>query len=457
MFHSNKMDERLLFSLDYKSNAKVARLEFVASKFPELHHPAKELILAEIKQSFNTDQYNRLFNGIESYDDKYVENADSTFEMLKKTVESDIRNAKSAVNEMEVGTCLLNLAELLCQRGNVLEARKFYSDGLAICQSKNSHLSLNIAAKLAATLVYSKMFLEANQVCLSTLSKFPVGSTIPGASCLYILQGLLLFRDGSFKNAALNNFMKVKLNECEVPSSTISVSDIGLYCLLCSFASFDRSEIKKHFISTKTFTNEFLMDNSLLKELLFDFYELRYGRFWNTMNTVVLNRIRLDAVIHEQADRLMKSILDQLLIQYCVPYYEVDLMRLSVLLNLPPQQLDKALLRLIIEGKIPGKIDAISRVMTKTSSDTRKDLINNLQQLADQHLRDAKRSLLRLSVLNKDMHIPVQDDQYLSISAAEKISFSIDPWRSDLSLQTAVIEDAGSIGDASEGAMEIVN
>ena len=127
-----------------------------------------------------------------------------------------------------------------------------------------------------------------------------------------------------------------------------------------ALATFDRDELHKHVITSSQF-KLFLELDPQLREIIFSFYESKYGKCLKLLEDIKDN-LMLDLYLSCHVNRLYSMIRNRGLVQYFSPYLSADLRLMASCFNTSLASLEDELMTLILDGQIQARIDSHNKV-----------------------------------------------------------------------------------------------
>lgn len=173
-----------------------------------------------------------------------------------------------------------------------------------------------------------------------------------------------------------------------------SISLCGVYCAL---ASFSRMELKTHVLSNRVF-KQFLETTPGLNRLVSTFYHCQYSEFlvlleeWN-------RKAVLSIYLGSHVTTLSTKIRNRALIQYFNPYLSLSISKMADTFNTNVQELEIELAKLIMDGKINGRIDSHNKILYSTKEDKRTTSFKKAIQIGEEHQQDITSFILRTNLL----------------------------------------------------------
>lgn len=284
-----------------------------------------------------------------------------------------------------------DLGHLYYEIGNLHEAQRHFIKMREYCTTirQTADLTFNIISIL--------LNLEQYSIISSYLSRSDSWSHDPVSSSKTLaVQGILELNKANYSDAALH-FLSIN-RALEGFTDVIAAEDVIIYGVLCGLASLKRADFK-NLVDTKTY--KLILEKSpRMKALVNNFLSRSYGLCLSFL-TSMASEWKLDIYLHAHIDKLIKIITETMLIDYFTPYTTVSVVKIAEEINFDVEHMEEILFKLIIEGKLNAKIDAITKTLYRKSSDIHTSTLQSVKKLGDKHIRSLREGLLRMSMIQE--------------------------------------------------------
>lgn len=401
----------------YDGYTKLQRLLFIADKCPNLQEDAYRLLLNELKRGSNTAMYLKVYEQVGAavncgaeFDREWVETVENRESIKLERLEAELMAAKTTMVKESIRLSFNDIGDLHYERGNLSEAMKSYLRTRDYCTIPKHNLDL--CARVVSVSMDLNQFGNVNFYV--TKAESTAGENIPSgaikenvmSSKIKAAAALVLLIEGQYKGAA-KKFLEVGWNVGESFSTIIAPEDIAVYGTLCALATLERSVIRKTALENTVFKS-FLELVPDIKYILNSFFAGKYGDCLSYLARIE-SELKLDVHLSRHVEPLISQITERMILLYFSPYSSVDMNRMAVALNMNIVQLEKSVAALIACDKIPARIDSQSKTLHRRQHDVRSVTIEKVERLSAKHLREVKRGILRLSVMQERFQVPSKD------------------------------------------------
>lgn len=211
--------------------------------------------------------------------------------------------------------------------------------------------------------------------------------------------GLVHLLDGDYKTAA-HHFISAT-DDLDYPEMITSI-DVTLFGIICALASFDRHELRRRLVNNVDFKT--IMENikktfaSASKNLAADFCSGNYSNMFSNLKELY-PLLKIDIHMAKHVDTLYANIREKCVAQYFAPYNALDLCKMSERLQIPLEDLDAILIKMISSNEMNASIDSETNTLYRRKQNELNDAYGRIVDLGKTHLRDLKGILLRLSFI----------------------------------------------------------
>jgi len=136
----------------------------------------------------------------------------------------------------------------------------------------------------------------------------------------------------------------------------------------------------------------------VMKELLSDFYNSRYGPLMQTLDRA-LPVLQLDPYLCFHAETLVRDIKTQAMHQCVAPYSCVKLEKMAEAFEMEGRAIENELAQLITKGQIQARIDSQYQTLIARRDDKRDAAVASAIASAQDFVREGRSAMLRMSLL----------------------------------------------------------
>eukprot|EP00124_Ichthyophonus_hoferi_P002164 Ihof_evm15s136 gene=Ihof_evmTU15s136 len=378
----------------YSGMTKIQRLVLIGQRAPSLAFEALSLALLEIKNStISTCLYRDVHAQMErvclasnqvapKLDLQWINQTDrDACEQLDQQ-ERDIKSNRNKQIKSSIRLGYIDMGDFYYKRGDPIQALKYYLRTRDYCSSPDDLIYMCICALNVS--LQMKNWSQVLSYCqrAETTPDFAADRFKLDATRIKCMTGLGQLANKRYRLAALS-FLDVSADLCGNMTDVISLADIGLYGGLCALASFDRRDLKKSVIDNVGF-KLFLENMPILRELISDFYNCRYGACLEHLNTIRSDCL-LDMHLYSHVNELYSNIRKKALVQYFSPYLSVDLSIMARCFNTDLIDLQKELVTLIGEEVIQARIDSHNKIMYVRHVDQRSTTYEKALEMGEKY------------------------------------------------------------------------
>ena len=387
----------------YSGYTKLSRLQFIAERCPNLQEEAYRTLLVELKRGSNTELYektHRFLLGAElgvDFDKAWVDATEKKEATKLERLEADLMAAKTTMVKESIRLSYNDIGDFHYDRGNLSEALKSYLRARDYCTLPKH--TFDMCVRVAS--VSFDLAQYRNVVNYVGKADDADGDVLTRAK-LTAAAALVLLVEGQYK-AAARKFVEV---DCELGgnyATIVAAEDIALYGTLCALASLDRTELRKSLHENPNF-KAFLELTPDVRALAQNFMTGRYGDCLTYLETAK-SELLLDLHLSKHAAALVAAITERLIVQYFSPYSTVDMRRMAQDLQMTVEKLERDVAALITRGQLPGRIDSHSKTLHRTQQEVRAATVGRVLKVSQRHLGEIKRGILRLSVMQHNLHV----------------------------------------------------
>ncbi|CAO3682959.1 unnamed protein product [Rhizopus stolonifer] len=184
----------------------------------------------------------------------------------------------------------------------------------------------------------------------------------------------------------------------------LSSNDIAIYGGLAALSSFDRREIHTRLLNNANFKN-FLGLEPLLYELVESFYRSKYSRCFEILNEYK-QLLKMDMFIESNLERLIQLVREKAIVQYCIPYSNIDMRKMAQAFSIDVDTLEDHLVDLIGKNEtMTARIDSHNKIVRTKIQDKRSQAFESSFAAGNDFEKSSKALLLRLNLLKADLII----------------------------------------------------
>lgn len=395
----------------YDGYTKTQRLLFIAEKCTNLEEDAYRLLIKELKKGSNTGLYLKLYeqdgasNCRGEFDREWVEAVERRESIKLERLEAELMAAKTTMVKESIRLSFNDIGDLHYERGNLNETMKSYLRTRDYCAIPKH--TLDLCVRVVSVSLDLNQFGNVNFYATKAETAAVDGAVNPKIKAA---AALVLLIEGHFK-AAAKKFLEVGWGTGESFSTIIAPEDIAVYGTLCALATLDRSDIRKSTVDNTAFKS-FLELVPNIKHIVHCFFAGKYGECLVYLDRIE-SELKLDIHLSKHVPSLISQITERLILLYFSPYSSVDMVRMATSLNMNIMQLEKSVATLIASEKISARIDSQSKTLHRRQYDVRSVTIDKVERLSAKHLREIKRGVLRLSVMQQGFQVPTKDSSTL--------------------------------------------
>lgn len=355
----------------YEGNTKIARLLFIAERFPEKQVEATKMAVDALKLTKNTTLYKKVFEKVGdklgtgyTYDSQWADGTDKKAQATNDELEAALNNYKTNLIRKKIRTGHNALGDFHYERGDFSSALRSYIRTQDYCTS-NDHiieLCLNV---IRVSIAMNNFAHIPNYVEKAETTPDVTDKTV--FAQLNASYGLAHIENKKYKQAALK-FISVAADVSHKFPDIVSPQDVAIYGGLCALAEFDRKELKEKVLDNANF-KIYLELLPKLGAMISDFYNSKYASCLAYLD-VLKNDLQLDLHLHDHITNLYEKIRSKALVQYFSPYTSVDLNKMAQAFQVSVEDLEKELAKLIMEGERGGERGSSDRVFISARIDS---------------------------------------------------------------------------------------
>lgn len=189
-------------------------------------------------------------------------------------------------------------------------------------------------------------------------------------------------------------------------SDVACAEDVATYGALCALAELDRGELKKHLAAGGSGAvphsfQDFLGLVPQMREVVEDVCGSRYGAALRGLEAM-RGSLLLDLFLSDHAEALFQSVRDKCMCEYFLPYVSVSLEAMAGSFATPLPEMEAAVARLIMDGRISARIDSEAKTLSVKTEDSRDEAMQKVEMFAERYLVDVKGMLLRMSCIENN-------------------------------------------------------
>lgn len=422
----------------YSGLARLSRLMFVAQHCPCLRLEALKLALQYVMSTYNTQMYAQIhrklveahnalsgpgsdsgananlpdlaagsssaLEKIPPLDQVWMDQKAKKAALKLEKLDTDLKNYKSNSIKESIRRGHDDLGDHFLDCGDLSHALKCYSRARDYCTSGRHviQMCLNVIKVSIYLRNWSHVISYVNKA-MSTPGFS--GGTMKGvdsasiATRLHCAYGLAELANAKYKSAA-KHFLNANLDYCDIPDM-MSAQNVGTYGGLCALATFDRSELQRQVISSSSF-KLFLELDPQLREIIFNFYESKYGKCLKLLEECKPN-LMLDIYLAFHVSTLYTMIRNRGLVQYFSPFLCADLKLMASCFNTTLVDLEDELMTLILDGQIQARIDSHNKALYAQDVDQRNATFEKAIEMGQMYERRAQLLVFRSALLKNNV------------------------------------------------------
>tara|TARA_R110002050_G_scaffold162805_1_gene292678 strand:+ start:1367 stop:2617 length:1251 start_codon:yes stop_codon:yes gene_type:complete len=354
--------------------AKLNRLLFVAERSEEHRAEAVELALRHVRMcTINTELYKKIFADYTSYidvhtfDGAWVKSTDIKAAETLRRIEGDLRKGQMNSETENVRLSFNELGEFHFERGQLKKSLQAYlkSTDYSLKPAHTIAMCINIIRSSISMVSFSDsdVLLYAEKARMKMISDNKADPIL--LAKLECSAGLARMKQGEYRDAA-RYFSLVPFELESNFSEVIAPSDVGLYGTLCALATYNRDELYTLKSKNQPFKN-FLELVPVVRELLSDFYCSRYDKCIDYLK-LLRPELELDIHVSHCLDELYKMIVENAMLQYCIPFSSIRLSKMATTFRMDIEGLEKEVCKLITAGKLMARIDSFNKQIFATQT-----------------------------------------------------------------------------------------
>lgn len=407
------------YAARYRGRGKIQRLQFVASRAPELAADALRLAVKEAKRGRDSGLYKEVIDQASdliappaaddlALDSDWVRDCDQWASKELEKLRHDLEDCRQHENREGIRMGHNNLGEFLQGRGKLDQARGEFIKSRDYCTDVQHNVE--VCLKVITVSVEARDFahIEGHFVNAENMPDVDKASAV--MSKMRACAGIALLMRGSYADAALR-FITTNLEGREDRvaklqaefGDAISLEDVATYGALCALATLDRVTLKNLIIDRVEFRYLLeLVPN--VREIVTDFYHTRYTRCLQTMRKIRAD-LALDMYLSRDVEAIFKMIREKAIIQYVSPFLSADLKRMERVFETSGDELEKELLELIERNDISARIDTQRRALHATENNERRTVLSQVVAKGKETFDDAEALLLRMTMMKHGLEI----------------------------------------------------
>ncbi|OQV25621.1 COP9 signalosome complex subunit 1 [Hypsibius exemplaris] len=212
---------------------------------------------------------------------------------------------------------------------------------------------------------------------------------------------------GEYTKAA-DLFVSLNPESCDFPDVIVG-RDIAQYGALCALARYDRQTLKEKVLSNKGFKS-FLETAPEVRRMVEKFYTSQFGEFLGSFNEH-RNQLMLDLLLAPHVDGLLAQTRTHGMIEFFRCYDSVKLEDMSREFCYTPAELHEELVKLILSGRLPARIDSLNQNLNRDTPDVFMESALKVKQNVDQLKIDLHVAILRSNLARHGFSIRGKDDR----------------------------------------------
>jgi COP9 signalosome complex subunit 1 len=311
----------------YQGHTKIARLIFIAERYPEKQGEAYKMSIDALKQTKNTPLYRKIFEKVAdklgapyTYDSSWADGIDKKAQSTSDELENLLNSYRQNLIRKKIRTGYNDLGDFHYDRGDFNAALRSYIRTQDYCTSSEHiiEMCLNVIKVSVAMNNFAHVL---NYVAKAEQTPGIATNKLVEAK-LRATAGLAHIENRKYKMAA-KKFLETSFELGNKFNDVITPEDIAIYGSLCALAEFDRRELKTEVLDNAQFQN-YLELIPHLGECLRDFYNSKYASCLAYLD-ILKNDLLLDIHLHDHIQSLYDKVRTKALVQYFSPYTPVDM------------------------------------------------------------------------------------------------------------------------------------
>jgi len=400
----------------YTGHTKIARLLFIAERYPEKQLEATKMAVEALKLTKNTTLYRKVYekagDKLGAMDSAWADGVDKKAQTQYDELESLLNNYKTNLMRKKIKQGHTDLGDYHYERGDFNAALRSYIRTQDYCQEPEHviELCLNV---IKVSIALNNFAHVPNYV--EKAEQIPENTDRTVIAQLNASYGLAHLENRKFKQAALK-FIAVSADVAAKFTEILSPQDIAVYGALCGLAEFDRKELKEKILDNANFKT-LLETLPKLGTMLSDFYNSKYASCLAYLD-VLKNDLQLDLHLHDHINSLYERIRSKALVQYFSPYTSVDLNKMAQAFQVTLEDLEKELAKLIMEGEnrsdrgdrifINARIDSHNKRLYARQTQERLVTFDRAIAMGEDFQTNTRAMLVRVSLVKNNMFVRPQ-------------------------------------------------
>lgn len=400
----------------YTGHTKIARLLFIAERYPDKQVESIKMAVEALKQTKNTSLYRKVFekwsDKLGSLDSAWADGVDKKAQTQHDELESLLNNYKTNLMRKKIKQGHNDLGDFHYERGDFNAALRSYIRTQDYCQEPEHVIEL-CTNVIKVSIALNNFAHVPNYV--EKAEQIPENTDRTVIAQLNASYGLAHLENRKFKQAALK-FIAVTADVAGKFTDIMSPQDVAVYGSLCALAEFDRRELKDKVLDNANFKT-LLELLPKLSGMLSDFYNSKYASCLAYLD-VLKNDLQLDLHLHDHINSLYDRIRSKALVQYFSPYTSVDLNKMAQAFQVSLDDLEKELAKLIMEGEnrgdrgdkifINARIDSHNKRLYARQTQERLVTFDRAIAVGEDFQTNTRAMLVRVSLIRNGMLVRPQ-------------------------------------------------
>ncbi len=307
---------------------------------------------------------------------------------ILKEFDDKIKDAEENEGDIEVRDAIFAKAEYYLEKGDRVNARLNLKKVLEKTAGNQKKLEYNL---LILHTFYQEdelgKFGEYLEICNKLNEE---GGDWEKKNKLDVYRGIMMMIRREFSQASLTFLGCVNtFNASEI----ISFEKLVFYGAVLGILTLPRKTVKEKIIDNSDVVS-ILLENSLLQDFIFSFYQSNYQGFFKILLRITERDLDNDKFLKPHKNYILKQARICIYRQYLESYKTVTLEKMSRDFKVSTKFIDKELSEFIASGRIKSQIDRVNGVVESSKEEERIELYKEIMKKGD-HLIEKMHTLMR--------------------------------------------------------------
>ncbi|KAF3915147.1 hypothetical protein ABW20_dc0103232 [Dactylellina cionopaga] len=395
---------------NYSGRMKVTRLMFIGNHCPPLAQEALKTAINIIKADKDVRLYRQAIQALQVYspndpdsklDEEWIEK--TTREVKQKTdrLEAELKSYKNNMIKESIRIGHKDLGDHFYTTGDLASSYRAYSRMRDYCTSNKQMLDMTLSCILICIDQAQYTSVQTNVAKIRNHIRSDDDLKIHQPK-INIAAGVALLSAGNYLDAA-RSFIATNPTVGMDYNAVATMNDIAIYGGLTALASMDRNMLKTEVLESSTFRT-FLELEPHIRRAVTAYHSARYGECLSILESY-RNDYLLDPFLQKHVDRIYEAVRTKSIVQYFIPYSCVTLDAMSAAFGVPPENMERELVRLIEGGKLNARIDTQNRLVTSKETQLRVEVHRGTLAMAEEYERAARLRMLQINVVKSGLDV----------------------------------------------------